>query len=578
MPVRLLLPALLLPAVLLLGAPAAVRAEGGVPDVAADDLPVAGTCAPLDTTDVTRVLAGAEGGFRVDGAPTVLDEAGLTAALKQKAGGRPGLNRHSVWVTMSAAQPFLPLVELRRACMNAGVFRLGLEVRSEDGAPGFGFPLFLPGNPPTREAGAPAPKGRRLALELDRWEGAESNPRRLYAAAVKAAQSSAPLPVVAEVSLDANLSVQHVVTCLDMLYRGGVAGVRVKFRSRPSARISRGYEGPDSANARPGAARETIPLHLIARIVVSPSDKRPLGPTEPVLALPPAAPRKAPWSDDGAEQPGAFTLELEDLVAPANGPREEEDEGPLPSYAGRREGVPTQVVVTADRAVAAWSAKLGRVLGDALNRKWALTEHFVQRLRDVDKLGAAVSPLVEMFPGTTKVVPSTLRLDVYLVRGVSVVGKVETTLHIGGSAMSLVFARWVVEDFPTGLNLPPAAADPFAAGVPGHVRVWLEAAFNTVYRQGAAGLPLAPENEVLAQLPTVAHENSRRSLGARAAEFDVLSKWLQVTEYDRLLVLPRGATAAVHAGGRVAGILSYGIESEDKELRLLSLTGRAAPR
>ena len=51
-----------------------------------------------------------------------------------------------------------------------------------------------------------------------------------------------------------------------------------------------------------------------------------------------------------------------------------------------------------------------------------------------------------------------------------------------------------------------------------------------------------------------------------------------MTEYDRLLVLPRGATAAVYAGNRVTGILSYGVESEDKDLRLLSLTGRAAPR
>ena len=509
-----LLAVLLLPLLVLLGAPTALRAEGVVPDVAENELPVAGTCAPLDTSDVTRVLAGSEGGFRVDGAAQVLDEAGLTLALKQRTAGRSGLNRHSVWVTMAASQPFLPLVELRRACMNAGVFRLGVEVKSEDGAPGYGFPLFLPGNPPPREAGAPAPKGRRLALELDRWEGAETNPRRLFAAALAAAKRADPVPVVAEVSLDANLSVQHVVTCLDMLYRGGVAGVRVKFRSRTSARISRGYEGPDSANARPGKAEEKVPLHLIARIVVSTRDKRELGPAEPMVSLPPIAPRKAAWSDEGAEQAGSFTLELEDLAPAAGGTQEPAaEEGPLPSYAGKREGAPTQAVVAADRAVAQWGTQLGRVLGDALNRKWALTEHFVMRLRDVEKLGAMVSPLVEMFPGTTKVVPSTLRLDVYLVKGVTVVGKVETTLHIAGSAMSLVFARWVVEDFPSGLNLPPAVSDPFAAGVPGHVRVWLETTFATVYRQGAAGLPLAPESEVLAQLPTVAHENSRRGPG-----------------------------------------------------------------
>lgn len=150
---------------------------------------------------------------------------------------------------------------------------------------------------------------------------------------------------------------------------------------------------------------------------------------------------------------------------------------------------------------------------------------------------------------------------------------------VAGSALSFIYARWVNEqERPADLALPPAAADPFAAGVPGHVRVWLEAAFATVYRQGATGLVLAPANEVLAQLPTVAHENSAKGLAARGTDFDVLAKWLQVTEYDRLLVLPRGATAAVHAQGRVAGILQYGLESEERELRLSSITGRAAPR
>jgi hypothetical protein len=58
----------------------------------------------------------------------------------------------------------------------------------------------------------------------------------------------------------------------------------------------------------------------------------------------------------------------------------------------------------------------------------------------------------------------------------------------------------------------------------------------------------------------------------------VLAKWLTVTPYDRLLILPRQATAAVVQGNAVAGILQYGLEAEEKELRLTSLSGRAAPR
>ncbi len=567
--------ALLLAAAVLAALPhGRAHAEGEVPDVSAKDLPVAGTSAPIEGSGVTRVLAGALGGFRVDGAPEVLDEAGLVAVLRQRAGGGSGLNRHTVWVTMAAAEPFLPMRDVIQACAQAGIFRVGLEVQDEKGAAGLGFPFFLPGPPPAPDPANPAPKARRLRVQLDRWDGAPSNPRRLYAAAKVASERFAP--VVAEVSLDVNLSVQHAVTCLDMLYRGGVVGVKVRFRAPLGARASRTYDGPDTAHLRPGEARRAVATSLLAKV-----EERQLGATEPNVDLPPIAPRTQPWGDDGANAPGLMGLTLEDLPAgPAAGREEHErDDGPLPSYAGRREGAPTSVIVAADRAVSGWAAALGTGLKEALNRRWTLTESFVSRLRDADRFGAWFEPLVSMFPGTERVVPSTLRLDVYLLKGTAVVGKVETTLNVAGSALSFIYARWVNEqERPADLALPPAAADPFAAGVPGHVRVWLEAAFATVYRQGATGLVLAPANEVLAQLPTVAHENSAKGLAARGTDFDVLAKWLQVTEYDRLLVLPRGATAAVHAQGRVAGILQYGLESEERELRLSSITGRAAPR
>lgn len=569
--------AFLIALLLLVGARAA-RAEDGVPDVSARELPVVGTCAPIDAADVTRLLVGPTGLCRMDGAPEILDYPSLINALKPRAHTVPGTpSRHSVWITASAAQPFTPVRAVMAACAQAGIFRVGLEVKSEQGTPGLGFPLFLPGAKKPPPAGQAAPKGRSFPLLLDRWEGAESNPRRIYALAKKASEEFPP--VVAEVSLDVNLSVQHVLTCLDLLYRGGCAGVHVGFRNPVVGRASRMGTG------LPGDAEhdeKKVPTHLVARVGERLEDARVLPATEPNLELPPIAPRKEPWSDEGANAPGALDLVLEPLpTGPAGGKtKTPADEPPLPTYAGLREGAPTTAVVAANTAISGWTGSLGVLLTKALNLKWEhdLPTRFVTRLRGAERLGAVLTPLATLFPGTQRVIPSTLRIDVYLLKGTTVVGKVETTLHVPGSGVSFVFAKWKKEIVADDVTLTPAVSDPFAAGVPGHLRVWLEAAFSAVYRQGAEGLPLAPVNDVLAQLPAIAHASATTSLAARGPDMNELARWLQVTEYDRLLLVPRAGTAAVHAEGRVAGILTYGLESEEKELRLTGLSGRAAPK
>jgi hypothetical protein len=441
---------------------------------------------------------------------------------------------------------------------------VGLQVQAEQGGVVQGFPLFVPARIEGAAGvpGAAGAKGRRLRVRLDRTEGPEeSNPRRLYAAARKAAETWPP--VVADVSLDANLSVQHVVTCLDMLHRAGVAGVRLGFREpRVGRRVASG----------PQAGTIQVPTLLLAEV-----EERVLPNSEPDQMPGPIAPRKGFWSDDGANQPGALALELEPLPdagrSPAKGTAAPEI---LPSYAGRREGAPGTVVVAADRAVTGWSTNLGKELKRALARVWTLPPLFVKRMREPQGLARHVNPTIDLFPGTQRVVPSTLRLDVFLVRGVNIVGKVETTVNIAGSAMSFIWARWVTEQFPSDITLPPVQADPFAAGVPGHVRVWMEAAFDSVYRQGAAGLLRAPEGEVLAQLPPVAHPGAQKLLASREGDLALLARWLAATDYDRLLIIPRSGSAAVHADGRVAGILQFGLESEESELRLTSLSGRPA--
>jgi hypothetical protein len=543
------------------------HADGRVPEVAAKDLAVAGTCAPIAGAPLTYVTVGDTGLYRVDGRPEVLDDAGLVAVLTQRAAAPAnGVSRHEVWVVASAAHPFLAVARVRLACQQARVFRMGVQVRAEQGGAVMGFPLFLPASANERPPTTGAPTARRLEVRLDRTDGPEeSNPRRLFLATQQAVERFGP--IVAEVSLDANLPTQHVITCLDMLYRGGAVGVKLGIRAPTVGR--RSIEG--------GAERTRVPRLLLASV-----QGRALPLAEPVTALPPIAARKVPWPDEGANQPGALDLVLEDVPQRAgpskDTPAKPADPEPLSSYAGRHEGAPGTVVVAANRAVGLWAQGLGKSLLEAIDGVATLPKYMVNRMREPQRLTAQVTPLQPMFKGAQRVQPTTMKLDVYLVRDVTIVGKVEVTLHTAGSALSFIFARWVVETFPSDLSLPPVLTDPFAAGVPGHVRVWLEAAFSAVYRQAAGGLPMAPEREVLGYLPAVAQAGAGQALAGRPAEFDVLAKWLTVTPYDRLLILPRQGTAAVIGGNRVMGILQYGLEAEEKELRLTSLTGRAAPR
>jgi hypothetical protein len=556
----------LMPLALLVAFAGTAHADPRVPDVGSQDLPIAGTCAPIVGQTATYVTVGEPGAYRVDGRPEVLDDAALVTLLSQRAGAAPGtLSRHEVWVVAAAAQPFLPVARVQLICQQARIFRLGVQVRAEQGGAVMGFPLFLPATATPKPA-AGGPTARRLDVRLDRSDGPdESNPRRLFQATQHAVERFGP--IVAEVSLDANLPTQHIVTCLDMLYRGGAVGVKLGIRAPTLAR--RSLEG--------GAERTRVPRLLLASV-----EGRVLPLAEPAASLPPIASRKSPWGDEGANQPGAMEMVLEDIPTGPGAGRDTkpkpQDAEPLPSYAGRHEGAPGTVIVAADRAVGTWCQALGKSLLEAIGGVATLPKFMVTRMRDPQRLSAQVTPLQQMFKGAQRVQPTTVKLDVYLVRGVTIVGKVEVTLHTGGSALSFIFARWVDETLPTDPTLPPAVADPFAAGVPGHVRVWLEAAFASVYRQGATGLPMAPEREVLGYLPGVAQAGATGALAARQPEFEHLSGWLRSMAYDRLLILPRQATAAVIQGQHVIGIVQYGLEAEERELRLTSLAGRAAPR
>jgi biopolymer transport protein ExbD len=545
---------LLLPVVLgFLGGTA--RGEEGVPEVARDDLPAAGTCAPIEGGNATFVTVGESGRYRLDGAADTVDQAALVAALGARAGvpldGRTP-SRHSVWIAAPAKSAWTGVINVIMACRQAQIFRVGLQVRSEAGEGLMGFPLFLPLPPPADPAALPKGKARRMDVRVQTGPDAPSDPRRAYAAAEKASHLFGP--VVAEVTIAANVEVQYAVTVLDMLWRGGSAAVKLKF----------GVLVPNLRGPRNG------------RVLV---ESRSLPAESEPIAVPPIRARKAPWPDEGAAQPGVLALELEDF--PTGGAKKEPDgpadEPPLPNYAAERAGVPATALRASETRVLEWSAGLGRDLTAQLKDGKGAEKRFAVRFRPAEKLAALVTPMRETFPGAPKVVPSTVRLDVYLFRGAAAVGKADVTVHLAGSALSLVFARWVgAEELPKDLVLPPFAVDPFAAGVPGHLRVWLEGTLASGRAHGVAGIPLTPPSEVLSQLPRVAHAGVAPALAARAADVDLLARWLAATPCDRLLLIVRDATASVQLPTGVVGILRYGLEPEEKDLRLNSLSPRAA--
>jgi hypothetical protein len=170
-------------------------------------------------------------------------------------------------------------------------------------------------------------------------------------------------------------------------------------------------------------------------------------------------------------------------------------------------------------------------------------------------------------------------VQAYLFQGEKIVGKVDTTLHTSGDVLDVIFANWVVEDFPGDLTLPPAETEPYAAGVPGQLRVWLEGLLAAARARGAGALPLASEADVLAELPPVAHAGVRAAMERRMPAFEALVGWLRATPYDRVYLAAVDGQAGVHAlDGSVVGVLRYGLEGEAGSLSLSSLTAKVAPR
>ncbi len=555
--VRRFLPATLSLLALAAWGPAPSASAGPhVPEVTVDQLPVAGTCAPLPQSHATWVTIGETGWFRIDRDPRDVDGRELKTLLKARGmfasqAGQP----HDVWILARGDRDWGQVVNVLGACQEAGIHRVGLEVRSEATGEVCGFPLFLPYAAPAAEGSAPPGTARRLEVRVNAASEAASNPKRLYAAAKTAVDRFGP--VVAELSLSVRTRIQDAVTAVDMLYRAGCAAVRHKFRS-----MVRSLSG------------ETHPRIYVEEALL---------PSEPIDAdIPAVRPRAEPWGEEGAAEPGAFGLTLEPLPNPDHRAVDREKLlEPLPSYAARGEDVPPEAMADATASIMQWSALFGTVLDRILTLQYVQVPEtlLVKRRRQGRGVEAMFRDARQAFRDAKEVRPSTLRVQAYLLKGARAVGKVDATLGLSGSTTDLLFAHWIPEEMPGGLVLPPRETEPYAAGTPGAIRVWLEGLFATLVRRGPKAVPLAPEARVLADLPPVAHAGARRALDPRETALQTLAQHLREVSYDRVfIVFASGQAAVIASDGSIEGVLRYDLEGELGNLSIAALSARVAPR
>ena len=538
-------------AVLVGGAPPA-EAGPQVPELGRAELPEAGTCAPIDAASVTWVTVGEPGFYRIDGDPTDVDAATLLTHFVQRAqtAANAGTN-HEVWILVSARRVWQRVVDVLQLCPKSGVFRVGLQVRAEGSDALYGFPLFLPvGKGP---GVTPSGTARKLPVVMQVVQGEPSEPRRLFAAAQAAASRFGP--VVADLSIPPDASVQDAVGAIDLLYRAGCIAVRTP--TRMGARNIR----------EPGPIRISV-------------NGRPLTGDELTVDVPPIQPRKAPWPDSGAAQDGSFGLVLEPIPTGDGSAAPASRMAPLPSYAATGSEVPADAWDASGERIRDWAVKASPWLGRVLQP--GKTEFpgglLVKRRRQPEGVDQMFAEARATFPAADRVVIATTRVQAFLFRGADAVGRVDVTLDVSGEEPTVVFGSWVPGQYPPGAHLPPRETDPFAAGDPGHLRVWLEGLLAAGKARGASAVPLTPESRVLANLPDVAHPSVQSALQRRAAAVDNLVGWLRATPYDRVFVATVEGSAAVTMQGRIAGVLRFAIESEGDGLRLSSMKAKAAPR
>jgi hypothetical protein len=204
-----------------------------------------------------------------------------------------------------------------------------------------------------------------------------------------------------------------------------------------------------------------------------------------------------------------------------------------------------------------------------------MSERMVVRFRAPEKLAPLLGPVSRAFPDADRVDVTTVSLDVILLNQGQPVGLLDVTLYVK-DRVSVMFARRGQGNLPAVQNLPPEPVDPFAAGVPGAIRVWLEGMLLGRKAEPPVVLPFTPMVQVLDALPQAAHQRAEQIENTRRAEAGHMSAYVRERAFDRIVVRVREASASVSARGRVLGTLRFGVEAEEKELRINAFDPRRA--
>jgi len=531
-----------------------------VPMIGARDLPAVGTVAPIETRNVTHVRSGKREDIRwfaVTGVQGVVDYPGLVRVLTQRAGSqRP--SPHGVWLTATGRHAWAHVLVLVKACVEAGIYRVGVRVRSETTGGVMGFPLFIP---PGRSGNA-GPTAGRLAVRVNALLPAEvkgaSDVGHIYAAvrvALSKRREFKVEKVVGKIWISPNTPLQYALTAIDLLYRAGCSGVSVQMSLRASWR-----------------GLGVVPVLEIQGGIASRS---------PQALRPPAVkPRTTPWPINGANEAGWVNFQFSDLPAidTARPKSAAQKRKPRTNYAAAPAGVPPAVARAVDGEIRRWGVDLGKSLHEFLRRPGALSKavekRFAVAVRRKEIMPDVVLAARRQFPDATRVIPSALQFSAFLFHRGIIQGRADVTIALGGDAVRVIFGTWRPLDTGASITLVPFGVDPFAAGETAAFRIWFENLLHGARTGGTASLPLASAEHVLPYLPAVAQAGTQRALAGRMTDLQALVRGLAATTYDRVVLAPQSATATVVAGRKVVGTLTLQLRAEEAELRILKLTPR----
>ena len=551
---------------LLVAAPSlapSAEADERVPTIRNPELPTLGTLAPIARDNVTHIRVGKRDDIRwfaVLGVEGVLDYPSLVRVLKSRAGTqRP--SPHGVWITATSKHAWAHVLVVVKACVEAGIYRVGVRARSEATGRALGFPLFIPAG----STGTPGAKAGRLSVRVDALHPREvkgaSDVGHVYAAARRAVARRGEFgvsKVVAKVWISPNAPLQYALRTIDLLYRGGCAGVRVQMSLRAS------WRGLD-----------VVPVVEIQGGVASRNAQA----LKPELLQP----RAQPWGLNGANEPGWVDFQITDLPAIDN----EQGGGtraPVarPNFAISPNGVPKAIADQVDQSIRDWASQLGSDMNEMIRQPAGIGPNVQKRfsvaMRRRQVLPKVVLPVRQAFPDATGAFVSTVRLQAHLFREGKIQGAADLTLGVTGGKVGVVFASWEPRDPSSPVTLAPFDVDPFAAGQNAAFRVWVEDLFHKVKKAPAGWpFPLHPPQEVLRYLPDSAVPSTSEAIRGRATGIDAVRRAVASTAYDRVVITPRTGTAAITgANARVVGTLTMRFEPQESELRINGLTPRRA--